>query len=188
MKKLIFGLLTLLAVGSSMALDLDLSDNPDIASGAFDLDTQYNGVSSFGNGNVAGIYQVNNEDADLVNKAEIQQVDGLNNLAMIWQSGFSNEAHIFQTEGENNVARLLQIGSGHYAHLTQSGGTDNIMTVTMLGESAVINATQIDAVSNVLSVVLNSGSNLSITQSGAGNTFSTVMAPNTRMVVTQTGQ
>jgi hypothetical protein len=188
MKKLIIGLLAALAMGSSMALDLDLSDNPDIASGEFDLDTQYNGVSSFGNGNVAGIYQINNEDADLVNKAEIQQVDGVNNLAMIWQSGFSHEARIFQTEGENNIARLLQIGSGHYAHLTQIGGIDNIMTVTMLGESAIINATQTDAVSNVLIVVLNSGSNLNITQSGEGNNFTAVMASNTSMVVRQTGQ
>jgi len=190
MKKLISGLVMMLAFGGSMAatLDLDLTSYADLASGAYDLDTQYNGVSSWGNGNVAGIYQVNADNPDMVNIAEIQQVDGVNNLAMIWQGGSGNEAHIYQTGGENNIARLAQVGTGHYASLTQNGGSDNLMMVQMLGDSARITASQIEATNNVLAVVLNAGSNLTITQSGAGNVFSTVMGAGTSMIVNQTGQ
>jgi len=192
MKNLVSSLAMVLAFGNSIAapLDLDLTSFADLASGAYDLDTQYNGVSSWGNGNVAGIYQFNSGqyNPDLVNIAEIQQVDGVNNLAMIWQGGFGNEAHIYQTGGENNIARLAQLGSAHYASLTQIGGSDNVMMVQMLGVGASITASQTDATNNTISVVLNSGSNLTVTQSGNGNMFSTVMAPRTSMTVNQTGQ
>jgi len=190
MKKLLTGMVMVLALCSGMAqpLDLDLTSTADIASGAYDLDTQYNGISAWGNGNIAGIYQVNLDDADLRNIAEIQQVDGLNNLAMIWQSGSGNEGRIYQTGGENNQARLAQVGTGHYANLSQLGGSDNLMMVHMLGESARITASQVDATNNVLSVILNSGSSLNITQSGSNNAFSTVMGAGTSMTVTQTGQ
>lgn len=188
-KKLFVGTMIMLAFGASMAqsLDIDLTSSADIASGAYDLDTQYLGSSFYGNGNVAGIYQQQLDDVDMGNVAEIHQIDGANNLAMIWQQGFNHEAHILQDGGENNVARLAQVGSGHYANLTQSGGTDNVMFVHMQGDNARIVASQVDAISNVLSVVLNTGSQLTITQSGEGNRFSSVLAPNTIMFVNQTG-
>lgn len=171
----------------AQSLSIDLTSTADIASGAYDLDTQYLGRSFYGSGNVAGIYQEQINDVDLGNVAEIQQIDGVTNLAMIWQQGFNHEAHIIQNGGENNVARLAQVGSGHYASLTQTGGSDNVMFVHMLGDNARITASQVDAISNVLSVVLNTGSQLTVTQSGDGNRFSAALAPNTVMVVNQTG-
>jgi hypothetical protein len=190
MKKILVGAMMVFAFGASMAqsLDIDLTSTADIASGAYDLDAQYLGRSFYGSGNVAGIYQQQTDDVDLGNVAEIQQIDGVTNLAMIWQQGFNHEAHIIQNGGENNVARLAQVGTGHYASLTQTGGSDNVMFVHMLGDNARIVASQVDAISNVLSVVLNTGSQLTVTQSGEGNRFSTVLAPNTIMFVNQTGQ
>ena len=171
----------------AQALDLDLTSTSDLVTGEYDLDYQYMGSSFYGNGNVAGIYQQQANDVDLGNVAEIQQIDGVTNLAMIWQQGFNNEAHIFQESGENNVARLSQLGSGHYAYLSQSGGSDNTMFVQMVGTSARIEASQVDAISNSLWVVLNAGSQLFITQTGEGNNFSTVLSPGTVMNVIQTG-
>jgi len=190
MKKLLISGLLAMAGGTCMAqaLQLDLTSTTDLATGEYDLDLQYMGSSFYGNGNVAGIYQKQANDVDLGNVAEIQQIDGATNLAMIWQEGFNLEAHILQDGGENNVARVAQLGSGHYARLTQTGGSDNVMFVQMLGSNARIEATQTDAISNSLWVVLNSGAQLTITQSGEGNRFSTVLAPGTIMNVTQTGQ
>ena len=171
----------------AMPFDMDMNAFADIASGAYDLDQQILGARNVGS-NVAGIYQIGNEDPDLSNVAVIEQTGGEGNRAMIWQSGDSHWAKITQdNEGINNTARLVQIGSGHFANLIQSGGSDNVMMVQMLGQGARINATQVDAVSNVISVVLNSGSQLTVTQTGYGNNFSTVLAPNTVMQVNQSG-
>jgi len=186
----------------AQSLNLDLSATTDIASGAYDLDLRYNGFSAWGKGNVAGIYQVNSdlplgnsadEQANTLNQgwantAEIQQINGLNNLAMIWQQGYNNEAHIYQIQGENNQARLAQMGAGNYANLLQMGGSDNVMMVHMLGDGARVTASQTDATNSILSVVLNTGSNLTATQSGRGNSFSVELAPGLSMVVNQTGR
>jgi len=188
MKKLLTTLLTMLTLSGGFAANLDLSQYGELASGNYDLDTLYNGITTNRGDNLAGIYQVTSDDADMGNIAEIQQSEGVNNVAMIWQNGSGNEGRIYQIGGENNQARLAQLGSGHFAMLTQDGGNDNVMMVQMLGASAVINATQTNASFNVLSVVLNSGSNLTITQSGGFNTFATVMGANTSMIVNQTGQ
>ncbi len=189
LRRLFIGsLLSLVGVSAmSQDLQLDLTATSEIAAGEYDLDTQYMGSSFYGRGNVAGIYQLQTDGVDMGNVAEIQQIDGVTNLAMIWQQGFNNEAHIFQEAGENNVARLSQLGSGHYAYLSQSGGSDNTMFVQMVGTSARIEASQVDAISNSLWVVLNAGSQLFITQTGEGNNFSTVLSPGTIMTVIQTG-
>jgi hypothetical protein len=191
MKKILISLMMVLTLGRSMAagLDIDLTATADLASGVYDLDTLYNGVSTIGAGagNVAGIYQINGESTAR-NIATIDQSDGVNNFAMIWQGGYDNNALITQAGGENNIVRLVQMGSGHNANLLQSGGSDNVMFVQMLGTGATIKATQNEAFSNQLSVVLNTGSNLDIAQTGTGNVFSTSMASNTSMVVRQTGQ
>lgn len=171
----------------SQALQLDLTSTSDIATGEYDLDTQYLGSSFYGSGNVAGIYQQQTDSVDMGNVAEIQQIDGVTNLAMIWQQGYNNEAHISQEAGENNIARLSQLGSDHFARLLQSGGSDNIMFVQMVGSGARIEASQVDGISNSLWVVLNTGSQLNIMQSGEGHLFSTVLSPGTIMNVTQTG-
>jgi len=192
MKKILISLMMVLTLGRSMAagLDLVLSDTAELSSGASDLDVLYNGVTTIGTGagNVAGIYQINEENSARVNIATIDQSDGVNNFAMIWQGGYANTAQITQTEGENNVIRLAQSGSAHSASLTQIGGSDNVMFVQMLGTGATIKAVQSDATSNQLFVVLNSGANLDIAQSGFGNIFTTSMAAGTSMVVRQTGQ
>jgi hypothetical protein len=182
-----FALFSVMTSAVGQSLNLDLTSTPDIAAGNFDLDKIYLGSNYYGNARVAGIYQHQTDDVDLGNVAEIRQMDGEISFAMIWQYGFNHEAHISQSGGENNIARLAQSGSGHYANLVQLG-TDNLMTVQMLGENARIEAFQLNAVSNVLSVVLNSGAQLKITQTGEGNIFKTVLAPNTVMNVTQTGQ
>jgi hypothetical protein len=166
--------------------DLDLSSYEDVLSGSYDIDKI---LSSYIVGsNTAGIYQVNDGLIDSGSTAEIQQIGGEDNRAMIWQSAYNSSAQIIQTDGSNNVARLVQTGSGHQATLIQTDGSDNVMTVQMLGQNARIEATQVDAISNVLSVILNSGSYLKITQTGEGNSFSANLAPNVAITVTQTGQ
>jgi len=190
------------SMGMAQSLNLDLTSTADIASGAYDLDLRYNGFSAWGKGNVAGIYQVNaempqanTEDPETnsvkpgwANMAEIQQFEGVNNLAMIWQQGYNNETHIYQIHGENNQARLAQMGTGNYASLMHSRGSDNVMMVQMLGDGSRITASQTEATNSLLSVVLNTGSNLNVTQTGRGNSFSVDLAPGLSMVVNQTGK
>ncbi len=169
------------------AFDLDLSSFEDIASGSYDLDRQTSGGAAV-DSNVAGIFQIGTNNIDLGSVAEIHQTGGLGNRAMIWQSGYNHSALIQQTEGENNTARLAQVGSGHYANLIQTDGSNNVMTVQMLGQNARIEASQVDATDSVLTVIMNSGSQLMITQTGSGNLFSTSLGPNVSLTVTQTGQ
>jgi len=183
----VFGLIvSVAAFAAPVEADLDLSSYEDVLSGSYDIDKILS-TEILGH-NVAGIYQVNDGLSDSGSTAEIQQIGGEGNRAMIWQSAYNSSAQIIQTDGSNNVARLVQTGSGHRATLIQTDGSDNVMTVQMLGQNARIEATQVDAISNVLSVILNSGSSLKITQTGEGNNFSASLAPNVAITVTQTGQ
>jgi hypothetical protein len=189
-KKTLFALLALCGFGAALSApfeaDLDLGLYQDIASGSYDLDSLLSVVQT--GHNVAGIYQVNAGQDDMGSMAEIHQIGGVGNLAMVWQSGNTHLAKIEQIDGVNNLARLAQVGTGHIANLMQNGGADNVMVVQMLGTNARIDVTQIDATSSVLSVVLNSGSQLQGTQTGAGNYFSAELAPNISVTFTQPGR
>jgi hypothetical protein len=190
MKKTLSVLLGTFILNSSFAApvdaDLDLSSYENVVSGSYDLDHLLS-TRVVNSHNVAGIYQVNNGFDELGSKAEIQQIDGVGNRAMVWQSAYSSSAQIIQTDGINNLVRLVQTGSGHMAKLAQTDGSANVMTVRMLGANAQIDVTQFDARSNVLDVTLNTGSQLKGTQTGLGNNFSVEIAPNISVTFTQTG-
>lgn len=188
-KKTNFAFLCLFINGAAFAApfvgNYDLSSYDDLASGVYDLDRQLSTLNTAHN--VAGIYQVNDGQSVTGSMAEIHQIGGSGNRAMVWQSGTNQSALIEQTDGYNNAARLAQSGSGHIANLIQNGGSNNVMMVQMLGSNARIDASQVDATSSSLSVVLNSGSRFSGNQTGAGNNYSINLPPNTSMTLNQTG-
>jgi len=171
---------------SSMAQSFEAEFDPTSAFVGGEQDLQVFYYGSF-DGNVAGIFQQSTSEFGLPdngdsNIALIEQFDNENSIAQIWQVGMGNNATIYQT-GESNIARFAQVGIDHVGSIRQDG-IANFAAALMQGSGAFLQVTQ-NGESNYLNAVLNTGSQLRITQEGIGNTFSVSVAAGANVNIAQ---
>lgn len=168
-------LLVALFVFCVPSVSADLSMLSDL--GVDDIHTDMLGLETPSGANTAGIYQLGDANA-----AFIDQSEGLDNIAQIWQVGSENFASIEQI-GDGNQARIYQSGDLHTATIHQEG-TGNQLAVVMLEGSASLAASQIGSNNRITSTLYGSSS-LIIEQFGDNNSFQTTLSANSQMVVRQ---
>ncbi len=118
--------------------------------------------SSFGEVDI-----IQHNDSSGLNKARVIQSDSYAAKASITQYGAENTALIEQYDGVNNVAILAQSGYGHESHILQEGSDNyaNLIQTYRNGESSSVSLEQYNG-NNRATVVNHGGSTFSIKQNG----------------------
>ncbi len=110
---------------------------------------------------------IQHSDGSGINKARVIQSDSYAGKASITQYGAENTALIEQYDGVNNIAILEQSGYGHESYILQEGSDNyaNLIQTYRNGESSRVSLEQYHG-NNRATVVNHGGSHFSIKQNG----------------------